>query len=386
VRLDHKPPLKIMRFMKYNNKNKYILLFLFLPLFLFLAYSFGNAKVTGVCANCHTMHNSQNGTAMATDRGSYGTPPYKYLVRDTCVGCHTSTSGQTIINIGGSKIPIVFNTGGYPTQPLAGGNFYYVSKGGAGNDVYGHNVYGISGSDNNLSTAPGRTPGGCANSCHDSLAAPPSTDNYDRAGCQGCHVFTYHHEDNGVYRYLKGHGAPPIISFTDARKNISAYPDYVIGVEDPDWEQETVSDHNYYKGTNVITYISEGDSLTTYKTITAFCSGCHNKFHGPIRDSAGMGSSSPWLRHPTDIALPTTGEYSAYKGYNAYSTEAPVAFTDPSNPSDTTAIVMCLSCHRAHGSPYPDILRWDYAGMIAGTTGPTAGTGCFTCHTTKDGL
>lgn len=43
--------------------------------------------------------------------------------------------------------------------------------------------------------------------------------------------------------------------------------------------------------------------------------------------------------------------------------------------------VMCLSCHRAHGSPYPDMLRFDY-NMEAG--GGTSTDGCFKCHTNKD--
>jgi predicted CXXCH cytochrome family protein len=74
--------------------------------------------------------------------------------------------------------------------------------------------------------------------------------------------------------------------------------------------------------------------------------------------------------------------------------EAPIARpVVPENSSstvtpndDTTengAIVMCLSCHRAHGSDQPDLLRWAYAGMQAGTG--TADTGCFVCHTTKNG-
>lgn len=357
-----------------------------------LPYNPVHANVTGPCGNCHTMHNSQNSLPVARDGtgagwdgagkisgGSLQADPLPHLLVSGCVGCHTSTTGETIISIGGSRIPIVFNTGGYPAKPLAGGNFYYTSLGEAANNAKGHNVYGIAGQDSQLNTAPGGNPAGCGNNtCHNTLAALSSSDNYDRGGCQGCHVFTYHHEDNSVYRFLKGHGENPLIAtLTKARKDIVAYPDYVIGVEDPDWEQETVSNHNYYKGTNVITYVSGGNSLTTYQTITAFCSGCHSKFHGPIRDSEGMGSSSPWLRHPTDIALPETGEYS---DYTTYSIEAPVAYINPSSPTRATAVVMCLSCHRVHGSPYDDILRWDYGTMLAGGTNTG---GCFTCHTLK---
>jgi len=44
--------------------------------------------------------------------------------------------------------------------------------------------------------------------------------------------------------------------------------------------------------------------------------------------------------------------------------------------------VMCLSCHRAHGSPYLDMLRWDYNTMIAADS--TKSGGCFICHTNKN--
>ena len=47
-------------------------------------------------------------------------------------------------------------------------------------------------------------------------------------------------------------------------------------------------------------------------------------------------------------------------------------------------MVMCLSCHRPHGSGYDDMLRFDYTRMLAGAVGDWAGKGCFHCHTSKD--
>jgi len=47
-----------------------------------------------------------------------------------------------------------------------------------------------------------------------------------------------------------------------------------------------------------------------------------------------------------------------------------------------TDLVMCLSCHKPHGSPYSDMLRWDYSEMIAGDDSKSGG--CFTCHTQKN--
>ncbi|MCK4488054.1 MAG: hypothetical protein KAU38_15015, partial [Desulfobacterales bacterium] len=59
-----------------------------------------------------------------------------------------------------------------------------------------------------------------------------------------------------------------------------------------------------------------------------------------------------------------------------------VANREPDNLS-SYLIVMCLSCHRAHGTPNNDLLRWAYT-MDAGSG--TDNGGCFICHTTKGDL
>ena len=105
-----------------------------------------------------------------------------------------------------------------------------------------------------------------------------------------------------------------------------------------------------------------------------------------LAHAAVTGDGNPWIRHPTDIVLP--GGATEYAGYDLtpsgnYSALAPVAWTDPADQSDRdTAVVMCLSCHRPHGTVYDDILRWDYNDCNTGTANP--GCGCFVCHTTKD--
>jgi predicted CXXCH cytochrome family protein len=350
------------------------------------------AKVTGVCSNCHTMHNSQDGSEVArtgsgtgwngsgqlTGGSTAAGAQMNTLVTD-CVGCHTSTTNLSTINLGGSTIPIVYNTT-QPVQPLAGGNFYWVAQ---GDDSKGHNVYGIADVDATLGEAPGFTSGACGSGsrCHISLAQAPVPSNFNRGGCQGCHVFTYHHEDNGVYRFLKGHGANIGSSLSEARKDITNYPDYVQGVEDSDWEKTTSAvDHNYYNGTTTV-YSSDGNGLTNQQTLTSFCSGCHGDFHGPQSGNDGMGSDTPWIRHPTDVDLPETGEYAGYNPVTNYSTEAPVAWVNPSSPDRTEAIVMCLTCHKPHGSDQPDMLRWDYGDMVVGSGNSG---GCFTCHSDKN--
>lgn len=355
------------------------------------------AKVTGPCVNCHTMHNSQHNAAVARSGqgigwdgsgqlsgGSASSVPNQTLLVTGCVGCHTSTTSQTIIQTtGGSRIPIVFNTVP-PSQPLAGGNFYWVSQ--PGNDNRGHNVHGVAAVDAVLTTAPGRTPGSCTNSCHDSLAAAPSAQNSDRGGCQGCHVFTSHHDDSRPwYRFLKGHTSSPTLPIPQAAINGTDYVQRAAGSEAADWEQNpTATSHNSYKGSDM--QYGNGFGLELAQSVTAFCSGCHSRFHGPRTADpqvglAGMGSQSPWIRHPTDIRLPQSGEYAGYDPIANYNPQAPVAWLNPATPVRAEAVVMCLSCHRPHGSDQPDMLRWNYETMIAGGGGSG---GCFTCHTTKN--
>jgi hypothetical protein len=365
------------------------------------------AKVKGQCADCHTMHNSQDGAPMALMgnvvwedgvlTGDPKTAPNGHLLITNCVGCHSNSTAEPIVSLSdGNDVPIVYNHAA-PTTYLAGGNFYWVADSGENDDTKGHNVYGISGVDSLIDPttegAPGRDGTGCSDAatCHQSLAFSPRMENYYRGGCQGCHVFTYHHNDPPVYRFLKGHGSPAGFTLPDTRKNYTTYPDYVEGIEDPDWEFTSSStDHNVYKGTTA-TYLSDGtNGLQLQHTVTSYCSGCHYGFHGPengIGGVYGMGSGSPWLRHPTDVALPTQGEYSSIDPKNAYSVETPVAWTSITNATVYDGpVVMCLSCHRPHGSPYSDMLRWDYDTMTASASGSgtTDDTGCFYCHTSKN--
>jgi len=347
----------------------------FLP---FQAY----ASVSGPCYICHTMHNSQDGTSKTmpdtaaanigwndSDQlagGSRSATPAKNLLVTNCVGCHSSSTGNTIITIGAStRIPIVYNTVPPTQNTLAGGNFYWV---GSGDDTKGHNVYGIAGQDpNHVGGAPGNTNcGGDASACHNTLAA--SSNVYSKPGCQGCHFNTFHHNDNGQYRFLNGH---------------QGSNHYVEGQEHANWEQDaTASSHNYYKGYDGPT--NSGATLENTKSISTYCSACHFKFHRQADQfQKGIGDIGAWVRHPVDIALPTTGDFAGYDPVNSYDLDAPVAWTTPTEASKGTPIVMCLTCHRPHGSNQPDMLRWDYTGdCLVGTVDTNCG--CITCHTSKD--
>jgi predicted CXXCH cytochrome family protein len=382
-----------------------MIVFITVLLLIFLS-GFAHAKVTGVCSNCHTMHNSQNNSSMRLDitviTGS-GQGECKDCHADTravllsydCLGCHAQgINGNS--NIIGGWPQIALNTS---ATPLAGGNYKEVIQAGPGDyDTHGHNVHGFANpvthtnpisTDSNLgNTPPGYDPSydpafqSTGNGYQNNSAGQIMC-----AGQNGCHgnrdelapslaMRGTHHADDSILKFGGG--------FTETGQGATAGTSYrflykVHGAEDSDW-QATVSpsDHNEYKGDAFSS--RSGQNWGNINTISQFCAECHGIFH--MSGNSGIGSSSPWLRHPTDVVLPNSGEYSDYK---TYSIEAPVARQIiPGSASSTvtpgTDIVMCLSCHRAHASPYPDILRWDYANTVVGS----GSGGCFTCHTQKN--
>lgn len=363
----------------------------FIMLLSLLLISGSVYAITGVCSNCHTMHNSQNGTRMA-DRDA----PYEYLLRASCIGCHTGSTGQ--VNSYGA--PIVYHTtdpaGQGAGKTLAGGDFYWVASGTAGrDDAKGHNVYGIANADVALGmTPPGwhpaATPGALNDGQINAGGATWSTQ-LNCAGQLGCHGnHSSASNDSGIFGSHHGNTGG---TATQANAPTSVGGSYrflggINGLEEAGWNwAETASTHNEYFGVNDTA--NRNQTYTAYnnkRTISYSCAQCHGYFHSRIDDTA---TGSPWLRHPTDVDLPAAGEYATYNpdNSNLYSVEAPVGrATVPASSSSTvtpgTDIVTCISCHRAHGSSEPDILRWTYANIQAGTG--TADTGCFTCHTQKN--
>jgi len=355
-----------------------------LTIFSSLISPSAHAKATGPCVNCHTMHNSQGGTAMATYGGETG--PNSFLTRGSCIGCHAQGTGNKIENIGGNEIPQVYHNDG--TGDLAAGNFGYIDgKKGTASDAHGHNVIDLFGanSDDVLDAAPGVY----------MVHAEFLSDTYlTCAGTNGCHGSRQDASGTGIGAIKGAHHGNVDGQLTTADTIANSYR-FLLGTKGLEnttdkWQNKDATSHNeYYGKTTPTTYDcssnqchASGPAKPLNGTITDFCGTCHPDFHGT--GNIGGDTSSPFTRHPTDIVLKASGEYAAY---TTYSVEAPVGRTTvPDVASGTvvpgTDVVTCLSCHAAHGTNYPDMLRWDYSGMIAGSGSNTSG--CFVCHTTKD--
>ncbi len=379
----------------------------------------GRASVHGKCSNCHTMHNSQNNqpmnyngayTTVANPGGS--TTPNPALLRGNCLACHTGDNNGGTSQDG--TVPFVYTiSSGGPTyttydsagnvtggNTLAGGNFYWCVNGGGGGigDVVaggGHNVDMLGAPASPFTTAPlppGFQVSAALPNGGTGPASWPSGQQLTCAGVYGCHgdrtvsgnlaaISGAHHNDatgeidatttgattvGGSYRFLLG----------------------IYGNEDSDWEfKPTDTSHNQYHGYD---RSSETD-YTDKHTISYLCAECHGNFHNGSGNISSSTWGSPWIRHPTDYDMGNTPSGSEYRSYGAngtvdqYNVIVPVASQDVSSVVSSVTfnddtIVMCLSCHRAHGSPYASLLRWNYRAW----PGNGGFNGCNVCHSSKN--
>ncbi len=339
-----------------------------------------HAKATGPCSDCHTMHNSQGGSAVVSGG------PYSALTKGNCVGCHTGT------NNGSNKIPYVLDTSA-PTynfdgtkNTLAGGNFYWVKNGA---DADGHNVVGIASADATI----GQTPPGFNSTDYTANGAVGTSWSSNQLTCAG--TYGCHGDHNKTDNYAAISGAHHTDDTTIDGSTVGKSFRFLLGIkgtEDADWEYTaSSSDHNGY-------YASDYQTSGTIDSasINYLCAECHGNFHkhSSVDDST---SGSPWLRHPTDFDMNNvkTKEYGSYPNatlFNSVSSngdyfpDVPVGTSDGSVKSTVLsasgdAIVLCISCHRAHGSNQADLLRWDYSQCTAGSA--NGNCGCFACHTSK---
>ncbi|OKY74854.1 MAG: hypothetical protein BM485_11495 [Desulfobulbaceae bacterium DB1] len=340
------------------------------------------AKVSGQCGNCHTMHNSQDGAAVAyeanlsTDSWQSTANPNEALLKTNCIGCHLGDN-----SVGDREIPYVlqfqeptYGDTGTEGHTLAGGSFYWVSS---GQHAMGHNVAGIAVPDARLGNLP---PGGTE------LAGQLTC-----AGSVGCHG---DRTKTGQLAAMYGsHHANNMTAWKDGTTLAKSYRFLlsVQGLEDSQFEyQPTVTRHNKYYGVDRTAETEDGSG-----TVGKLCAQCHGDFHqGNGEIASGVFGSGVWLRHPTNFDMGRASSSTEYEKYNGddgigtapYSIISPVATTSTTTTVNSTvyentddAIVMCLSCHRAHGTKYGGMLRWDYKSW------PAAGyNGCAVCHTTKD--
>lgn len=289
----------------------------------FLLPSLASAgKVTGVCVNCHTMHNSQNNASM----NGTGTPNNSLLSASNCAGCHAQGAANNASGVGGTKAaPQVDDA----TNVLSGG---YFTKNGTSSALQ-HNVSDIAaiGQDAVLAL---NTPGGVARGT--------------QLGCADCHNGSGgHHGTGGGFRLL---GAA-----------VTGTPAANYGVQ-----AATVGNRS---------------EATYTDTMDGKCATCHPNFHGnAVGGNQQSAVAGVWVRHPTGISMTGAGN-SIVQTYNQTND---TDFNPVGTDGSATNVVLCLSCHVPHGSANSDLLAFAYSGSgnFAGDDlNATLLGGCETCHT-----
>jgi predicted CXXCH cytochrome family protein len=282
---------------------------------LLLPGSAAAALMSGTCANCHTMHNSQNGA----DENGTSNGLAQLLKFNGCIGCH-ATSNNLATGISGSA-PYAPQVGSAAVLNNAGGYFADVA------DANQHNVTDLTalGADGALTTSPGGA-----------FAQADLT-------CVACHGGA----NGGHHTYAARNTAHAGTASSNSYRML--------------WTATGVG----VQGTGSATYGQSGStSYGDAESMNAYCAECHGGFHGSNQTSGGE-----WIRHPTDVSASITGV--------AYDGSASLTI-----PTSATNDVLCISCHRPHGSANADLLRFSYAPVKAGDGTQTA-TSCETCHGAK---
>ena len=145
-------------------------------------------------------------------------------------------------------------------------------------------------------------------------------------GCLSCHDA----HDNGNYRSLK--------------KEINGYFTLVEVRGDPNYQE------NFY-----------------ISGINQFCGACHEKFYG----QGNLREGERWVRHPVGITI-SGANHADFDKWSRNKNRVTLVENPTGNANDVrSAQVFCLSCHRAHASPFGAAMRWDYRQTT---------TGCLECH------
>jgi hypothetical protein len=290
------------------------------------------------CDGCHTMHNSQNGAPITTTPGDFllkGSDP-----GSTCLACHAGY-GQ-------------FSGGnGYGS----GGDYYWLTKtftwsahgstAESTGDSHGHNIHafdrGLVSDDAEL----GLTPPGATGPLLAELA------------CTSCHD-PHSKEGNPLLLWGVGTTRGGKIFVNDAPV-----------IETPG------------RRTSGGDAVSDTEHAAYGSGMSPWCANCHtdfldgDKMH-PVDQGIGSTIAANYNRYvSTNVIDPGNGPTSYWEHVPFETGEAQDALDVNRTAGPTSASqVMCLTCHRAHASAFPDSGRWYFgATFINEESHPLTGDG-----------
>ncbi|MFC1713264.1 hypothetical protein ACFL6S_06345 [Candidatus Poribacteria bacterium] len=363
-------------------------------------YHFGESLE---CAQCHTMHYSQQhdysgndtvGTGSSPPHATMGgSGPYTNLLRheanDLCLSCHDGQTFAPDVLGTNTNDSYVRQAGGLTRKGISVGAGYAETNGHTvgwtlvpGN----HGIPGIGGW--------GDFP---CNNCHNGGWPPPITKRFPgrKLACVSCH------DPHGAASYRN------LAFFDDTVRLITYAIDTGSGISD------TTKDVflRGWTGGNI------GGTTSNYRLenvdfnepsgnppgMSGFCSKCHGFFHGTASDNHMRDQTGPsginWLRHPTGDA--DIGDYSSDEKHssltvfggnrNRLKVMSPGGvwgpqsdpWEGPPGPPDNLTPT-CITCHKAHGNKSPfGLIYMAGSGTVSeeGTIGGEYTDLCHQCHT-----
>lgn len=333
-----------------------------------IAFAFHEGGVAH-CDGCHSMH-AGSGNGYFVSQGpslTNGADP-----SSTCLNCHDGNARYHVNSTDGSNT----NEGG-DFHWIQNNNYTYDVRGtptAVDRNNFGHNIvasdYGLT-ADAVLTAAPGGT--------------FPAAD----LGCTSCH--DPHGEVSGATGPISVSGSygddPAALEAGSIAGNYRLLGDSGYSLTTGGGTVNFSNDAPIARASG-----SDGASVQYGEGMSGWCANCHGGFYfaatGPAL-AAGM--------HPTEV-----GSKAAYATYVAsgstsgdplvgYDPLVPIerggvlagswdlpdpdpAGLDPAASVGTGGQVMCLTCHRAHASPFANALRWDGHSELIAETWQSAST------------
>lgn len=314
----------------------------------------------GDCNGCHSIHSAQAGSQQLLLRSDSSS---------LCLNCHAGR--------GGSNSPSVFSPDGSALTP--GGDFYWLTKSFSWLDGqspafdHGHNIVAL---DFNLLSDPVMTtsPGG----------------NYPaaRLGCDSCHD-PHGQVDGGTSRSQAvsrsgsyGAGADPgAISgnyrlLGDAKYETAGY---AFSTAAPVARQSNVNKYGETDGSHV----DYGSGMSEWcgnchaallhnKHLAADITFKHASGNNALFSQENLNHYNSYLRTGVLSGLPSIS-YLQFVPFERGTSSMQLLDPNSTQGPDANANVMCLTCHRAHASAFPDMGRWDFNATLLVASHPAIG-------------
>ncbi|MFC1713272.1 cytochrome c3 family protein [Candidatus Poribacteria bacterium] len=355
-----------------------------------------------ICAQCHTMHYSQQHTySGAVGTGSpLSTPPQatmggggpytnllRHEVNDLCLSCHDGqTFAPDVLGTETAEVAYVRQAGGLTRKDVSVGAGYAETNGHTVGWTLAFNIHGIPGIG-----GWGDFP---CNNCHNGGAWPPPIAKRfpeRKLACVSCH------DPHGAVSHRN-------LAFVDDTVRLITYAidtgsgsDTTKDVYLRDWEAGNISGStSNYRLENVDFNEPSGNP-----GMSGFCSKCHGFFHGTASDGHMRDQGGPsginWLRHPTGDA--NIGDYSSDGKHSSLTVfggnrnrlkvmspggdwgvdedGVPLETWDPV-PDNLTPT--CITCHKAHGNKNPFALIYMVGSGDVTEEGTADGEYTDLCH------